>query len=266
MFSVPLLRSHATVSLVDRDRLQFYHANRSVILVSSAINFAKEEFEGKDKFIASVLAFHRLSFEQNGIIGSQLPGLDNAGLVKRNEFGDDAMVQDGNVLHFPETSELKELDVTLEDVISREPAIVGRSTAVLNARAGGGGDLKPTMLVVKVSWPTTGRVSETEFIRAARDAAAGKYEWARYHLPRVCRSRSVAPSPGSTLDLVAKLFDDAKFADGQSFVYERRVLRIIVQERLTPLRYLRSVRAIGQVFLDIACGTYDRFWFLSVFR
>ena len=68
MFSVPLLRSHATVSLVGRDRLQLYHANRSVILVSSAIKFV--EGEGLDKFIAIIIAFHCLSPEQNGILSS----------------------------------------------------------------------------------------------------------------------------------------------------------------------------------------------------
>ena len=66
MFSVPLLRSHATAGLVDRDRLQLYHANRSVILVSSAINFSEED--GRTKFIATIIAFHCLSLEQNGIM------------------------------------------------------------------------------------------------------------------------------------------------------------------------------------------------------
>ena len=59
--SVPLLRSHATVSLVDRNRLQPYHANRSVILVSSAIKFSKGD--GKDKFIGTIIGFYYLSLE-----------------------------------------------------------------------------------------------------------------------------------------------------------------------------------------------------------
>jgi hypothetical protein len=51
MFSTSLLRSHATVCLVDRDRLQLYHANRSVILVSSAINLS--EGNGLDQFTSA---------------------------------------------------------------------------------------------------------------------------------------------------------------------------------------------------------------------
>ena len=66
MFSVPLLCSHAAVSLVDRDRLQLYHASRSAILVPSAINFSKGD--GLDKLIALIIAFSRLSFRQNGIL------------------------------------------------------------------------------------------------------------------------------------------------------------------------------------------------------
>ena len=80
MFSVPLLRSHATAGLVDRDRLQLYHANRSVILVSSAINFAEED--GKTKFIATIIAFHCLSLEQNGIMETRVPR--NAKIVSQN--------------------------------------------------------------------------------------------------------------------------------------------------------------------------------------
>ena len=60
------LLSHATSGLVDRDRLQLYHANHSVILVSSAINFS--DGDGLNKFIAFFIASYCLSPEQNGIL------------------------------------------------------------------------------------------------------------------------------------------------------------------------------------------------------
>ena len=257
MFSVPLLRSHANASLVDRDRLQLYHANRSVILVSSAIDFAKEEREGKDKFIATIIAFHCLTFAQNGIITSDF-------LVKQDWFGEDKVVQNGNKLHFLD-SENKGLEVILEDVISREPAVIGRSTVVLNARVKGE-YWKTRPLIVKVSWPTSGRVSETKFIKKARKEAVDNHQWAVDHLPKVYRARDVIPTQDSIPNSVAGMFEGAKFLDTRSFVYERRVLRIIVQERLVPLRYLSSVRDIGQVFLDVACGTCDGFRFWLGFR
>lgn len=257
MLSVPLLRSHANVSLVDRDRLQLYHANRSVILVSSAINFAEEESEGKDKFIATVLAFHRLSLEQSGIIGSQIPGLEN---TRRKKFGKGQVVRDGNELYFPGGAKAKGLSVILGDVVVQAPEMVGRSTVVLDARVQGR-DPTETPLVVKASWPTSGRASETAFLEKACGAAVGKHAWAANHLPQIYRTEDIIPSPGSTPESVASLFDKPEFTDGWSFVYERRDLRIIVQEELVPLRRLPSVREIGQVFLDVACGTCDGFGF-----
>lgn len=98
MFSVPLLRSHATVCLVDRDRLQLYHANRSVILVSSAINFS--EGDGLDKFIATIIAFRRLSLQQNGVIESL--GDANAILMKHPVASSDQTVRSGNQLCIPD--------------------------------------------------------------------------------------------------------------------------------------------------------------------
>ena len=65
MFSDSLFLPHATVCLLDRDRLQFYHANHSVILVSTAINLLKDD--GLDKLIAIIIASRWLSLEQNEI-------------------------------------------------------------------------------------------------------------------------------------------------------------------------------------------------------
>ena len=247
MFSVPLLRSHATVSLVDRDRLQLYHANRSVILVSSAINFS--EGDGKDKFIATIIAFHCLSLEQNGILETRVPR--NAQLVSDTKIGEAQVVQRGSELHFAGIGEDKPFKVTLEDVISRDPAMVGRSTLVVNATSE---QWPKALLVVKISWPTSSRASEAAFIERAREKATGKHAWAAKHLPRVYYAEDVVFSTNSTLESVARLFDNPKF-EGKEFVYERRTLRIIIQERLYPLKSLASAKDIGQVFVDVACST-----------
>ena len=249
MFSVPLLRSHATVSLVDRDRLQFYHANRSVILVSSAINFSKGD--GKDKFIATIIAFHCLSLEQNGILETIVP--KNAELLSKSKHRQKGQVaQNGNKLHFFKNEKHESFEVELTDAISRDPAMVGRSTVVLNATSKKWPKVK---LVVKISWPTSGRVSETDFLKKASAMAEGDHGWAANHLPRVYYAEDVVFHPDSTLESVAHLFENAEFANGD-YVYERRTLRIIIQERLYPLKSLTNVKEIGQVFLDVACSTY----------
>ena len=255
MFSVPLLRSHATASLVDRDRLQLYHANRSVILVSSAINFSTDD--GKDKFIATIIAFHRLTFEQNGIL-SIIP--TNVKLLSKKVFSREVrVVQKGNKLHFSGNKELGEFNVELTDVISFDPAMIGRSTLVLNAESA----MFEGPLVIKISWPTSGRAPETDFLTKASDMAKGEHAWAANHLPKVHYAEDVTFEADSTLGSVAGLFKNAKFVNG-NYVYERRTLRIIIQERLYPLKSLTNVKDIGQVFLDVLCGTDSHLPSLSI--
>jgi len=244
MFSVPLLRSHATISLVDRDRLQLYHANRSVILVSSAVRFSGGE--GLNKFIAIVIAFHCLSFEQNGILDSLVKG--NSNLVKNSEIPEDnKVVQSNNELKFVDG---EEFTVKLGDVISRDPATVGRSTVVLEATSNRWSE----KLAVKVSWPSSDRVPETDFLKRANEEAENSDgKWAANHLPRVFYATDVDLGEKSTLKSVASLFEKADIVNGK-YAYERRTLRIIIQERLYPLKSLTNVRETGQVMLDVACG------------
>ena len=290
MFSVPFLRSHATVCLVDSNRLQLWHANRSVILVSSAINFLEEE--GLNKFIAVIVAFRRLSFAQNGIL--DFLSVDNANLTKKTDISqDDKMVLNGNKLVIPASGSEPQVTLTLGEVIYRDPAVIGRSTAVVKATITPpptkglvdkatptdppaehlvveatstnppakdlavketSTDPPPKHLVVKVSWPGSGRYPENKFLEAAIEEAGQEgEEWALNHLPKVIWSRDVGFVEDSTLKSVARLFQGAKFV-GNEYVYEPRTLRIIVQEELYPLKSLTNARDIGQVFVDIACS------------
>ena len=252
MFSIPLLRSHATVCLVDRDRLQLYHANRSVILVSSAINFSNGD--GLDKFIAVVIAFRRLSYGQNGILDTLVNG--NVDLLKsQNIPPENKVIQKENKLELTTTTKTgsqETFTVTLGEVISRDPATIGRSTVVLKATS----DRWPRInLVVKISCPGAGRVPEDEFLRTAVAAAEEPGgEWAAKHLPRIVWSGDVIFGADSTLESVASLFENAKF-EGRDFEYERRALRIIIQEELFPLKSLQNARELGQAFVDTACST-----------
>ncbi|KAF9789727.1 hypothetical protein BJ322DRAFT_1178609 [Thelephora terrestris] len=248
MFSVPLLRSHATVCLVDRDRLQLYHANRSVILVSSAINISTAP--GLDQFIAVIIAFHCLSLDQNGILHTFAEG--NAELVKdTNISSDDRAIQNQNELQIKVKEPKKGFTLTLGDVISREPAIIGRSTVVLRATSEKWPGEK---LVVKVSWPSYTRDSENEFVnKAIEEAKKEESTWAAKHLPKIWWAGDINFGTDSTFESVANLFEDATFAADGKFVYERRALRIIVQEELHPLKSLGNVKEIGQVFVDVAC-------------
>ena len=99
--------SHLTVSVVDRNRIRFYHATHSVILVSSAIAFSTfDEEDGLGKFIAIVVAFNQLSLGGNGILHELRNGLHfkvNEKVVMRALDKRDTRVvqiQEGNKLEF----------------------------------------------------------------------------------------------------------------------------------------------------------------------
>jgi len=64
----------------------------------------------------------------------------------------------------------------------------------------------------------------------------------------------------STRSKVERLLKKAMFMNG-GYEYERRKLRIIIQEQLYPLKALTNVKDIAQVLLDVGCGM----WFDSVF-
>ena len=255
-FSIPAFRSHITVGLVDRDRIQFYHANHSVILVSSAIDFSPSDHtDGLDKFIAIVIAFSRLSLRDNGILHNLHDGKlfrDNENLPTSNLAHGGIRMQEGNKLEFRGDKKTKPFTITYGEVISHEPSLAGRSTAVLHAKCS---KWKKLDLVVKISWPGSDRVAENEFIaravKTAKSTSANK--WALNHLPRVLFAQDVVFDSDSTHEKVASLFDNAEFVNGE-YKYERRVLRIIIQERLHPLKTLTNVKDIAQVLLDAACS------------
>ena len=260
MFSNPLLRSHATVCLVDRDCLQLYHANRSVILVSSVIDLFKGD--GLDHFIVVIIAFHRLSLKEYGTLDAFQ--MDDLKLVKDpKDSSNNQVVQNQNQLELTEDGSDKKFTVTLGDIISHDPAIVGRSTLVRRARS----DQWPNVnLVVKISWPKVGFGAESEFLeKAIEEAKKTEGGWATKHLPQMFWAKDIAFDEDSTLESVGNLFKDAKF-EGGGYTYERRILRIIIQEELYPLKSLTNVRDIGQVFVDIACSACPSRFLITAFR
>jgi len=91
-------------------------------------------------------------------------------------------------------------------------------------------------LVIEISWPGSCRVSETDFPKKANEETEktnGK--WATKHLPRVLFAGDIVFDERSTLESVAHLLENAKFVNG-NHAYKRRTLRVIVQERLYPLK------------------------------
>ena len=233
--------------------------------MTSAINFSLKNQTpggGLDKFIAIVIAFSRLSLRDNGILHNLYDGQmfrDNEKLVTSGGPYDAAKMQEGNELVLRGDDETDPFKLKFGEVISHEPSLAGRATAVLHAESM---RWKDTPLAVKISWPGSERVAEYKFLAKAVETANGSRddEWALNHLPQVLFSQDVPPGLDSIHERVESILEDNEFVNPKcEFVYERRTLRIIIQERLDPLDTLTDVREIAQVLLDVACSKCFRF-------
>ena len=207
VFSVHSLRSYATVCLVDCDRLQLYHAGRSVILISSAINLSEDN--GPDKFIAVVIAFRYLSPGQDGDPDTRLAEENTKPPKYPSTSSDDQAVQSGNRLEFTDTIEtglrIGFSAVSLGDgVISCDPATLGRSAVVPRAMPN--------------RWPGSDWDLEDECIdRAVKEARKADGEWATKHVPNMIRRKNFELGAGSTFfETVASLLEGVKFEGGTS--------------------------------------------------
>ena len=222
--------------------------------MSSAITFsAADDVEGLEKFIAIVIAFGRLSLRDNRILHDLGNGKlfhDNERLPKSKLPPKRLQIQEGNQLVLGGNRKRKPFTLTYSKVISHEPSLAGRATAVLHATSP---EWKNVDLVVKISWPGSGRVPEDKLVDEAIKQTKKTDRWAIKHLPRVLFAQDVAFESDLTNEKVARLFDNVRLVNGE-YKYERCTLRIIIQERLHPLETLTSVKDVGQVLLDTGCG------------
>ena len=220
---------HVTVALVDCSRIQFYHANHSAVLVSSVIDLSLHNDEGGiDRLIAILIAFRRLSLHDQTV--------HDAG-------------QNGMALRLGGNDKVEgPIDIELGVGISMTPSLVGRSTAVMH---GTSSKWPKSRLVVKVSWVDDSRIPEHEFMdKAVEEARKPGHEWALNHLPRFFYVEDINDQTDRS---VQELFKAARFAN-KEYAYEKRQMRIMVQECLHRLKTLANVNDIGQVMLDVTCG------------
>jgi hypothetical protein len=189
-----------------------------------------EEEGGIDRFIAILIAFRRLSLQEQTIVGAG---------------------QNGTALRLRGDSKVEgPIEVELGTGIFMAPSLVGRSTSVMY---GTSPKWPNSRLVVKISWVDDPRVSEQEFMdKAVEEATKAGHGWAVNHLPRFFYAEDV---DDATERSVQELFEVGRFM-GKKYTYGRRQMRIVVQEPLHPLKTLTNVKDIGQVILDVACGVY----------
>ena len=163
-------RTRPTIGVIDRDPIQFYHTNRSVILVSSTINNGTG---GLDKLVAIVIAFSRLSLRDNGIL--------------RNPTRMNCLRRTGTCTFTTSTPKLcafrKEGSWNLEEM--ERP---GRPLSRLASHRW----LGRLQFVVNVFWPKTGGGLEREFLqKAIREAERSTSKWSLKHLPGLLLAQDV---------------------------------------------------------------------------
>ncbi|PBK66012.1 hypothetical protein ARMSODRAFT_960459 [Armillaria solidipes] len=244
------LRSHALVTLIDRDRLQLKYYDRSSIVVSQAIDIADKE--ERRLFVAMLIGCHRLTLRQRGILHDILedPYIRSYGEMKGknpvNLFNGLKMTLQG--------ADGTDIFLTLGDIIHRQRGLIGRNTCVVLAHSSAWPNRD---LVVKISWPGVYRDSEKKLMDAAKAkademAGEGKTHWVLDHLPEILHSQDFRfNDEDSPQKRLMELLIEAKYADKKTFIYEERLLRITVSERLFPITDLTDVKDIAQVFFDI---------------
>ncbi|KAF9459038.1 hypothetical protein BDZ94DRAFT_1063880 [Collybia nuda] len=155
MLEFSALRSHALITLIERDRLQLVYADRSVIVTSSIINLRTND--GLDKFLAMLIAFHRLSPKQWGLLSL----IENPSLTKLNssKILSNSTTEDekhewlhGSTMRLQREGTEPDIRLKLGDVLYHQPGIIGRGTCVIEARCDS--EWTNQELVVKVSWPS----------------------------------------------------------------------------------------------------------------
>ncbi|KAK0189839.1 hypothetical protein F5146DRAFT_1224837 [Armillaria mellea] len=277
-------RTHCIGALVTMGRIQLLYYDRSIIIVCKPIEMFKSvkpsesttttktntntntnTTEITDEFGALLIALGRLTPKQRGIqeqfcldrtlienyetymkrCGKVKGAFDQRDIFKGVRFSLTLKTGKGD----------KVVEVTLGRIISRQPAIIGRHTCVVEAISNHK-EWKSKELVIKISWPAAERQSEADLVEIAREKARSmktgkKPDWALDHLPDILLCQDFAYDEDSTQANIAAFCRTAKCAENKTIDYEHRICRITVQERLYPLEQLKTVEEYAQVFFDI---------------
>ncbi|SJL08542.1 uncharacterized protein ARMOST_11908 [Armillaria ostoyae] len=275
-------RTHCLGALVTVGRIQLLYYDRSIIIVCKPIDMFKRgpDPSGKiitlseitDEFGALLIGLGRLTLKQRGIqeqfCVDRAPIENYETYMKRcGKVGQDFDQRDifkGVKLPLKLKSgkgdKEVEIEVTLGRILSRQPAIIGRHTCVVEAESAYEG-WRGKKLVIKISWPGFERKSEANLVKIARDKArtmktGKKPDWALDHLPDILLCQDFGYDADSTQANIVAFCKKAKCAENETMDYEHRICRIMVQEKLYLLEELRTVEEYAQVFFDILQSAY----------
>ncbi|THU84887.1 hypothetical protein K435DRAFT_806358 [Dendrothele bispora CBS 962.96] len=257
MLSSGLLRSHAVSAIIDSSRFQVAYYDRSKIVLSKVVDL--ETNSGQNFFLAVILQLAALSGSKSGLIPVTTarnhssiiqPPLNDEYLVelqsringekRKTRIGDKCGAFPGSYVF--SGCELKLANgktLKLEETLHRAHSIIGRGSTVIKAL------LEGKKVAVKLSFPGARREAEHDLIKRAQSQAKDEHLWAKNHLPTVLWSETYSPDkdvPETRLEC---------FLTPLGVRYEKRVLRIIVQEILHPITDLTDSQEVAQVLFDI---------------
>ncbi|KAK0231483.1 hypothetical protein IW262DRAFT_1292362 [Armillaria fumosa] len=245
------LRSHALVTLIDRDRIQLSYYDRSAIIVSQAIDLANEDDE--ILFIAMLIGCHRLTPKQRGILHDIIKDPYITDFNRFNAVSNDPTLLFSG-LEMTLKKDNKPITLILGTIVYRQRGLFGRDTCVVHATCT---EWEGKKLVVKISWPSALRKSEKTLLdiaiaKANEMAKPGETHWVLNHLPNILHEQDFKfDDDDSVQKIIAEMVNGGQYVGGRDGVYERRVLRIAVLEELSPITSLRNGKHYAQVFVDI---------------
>ncbi|PBK66026.1 hypothetical protein ARMSODRAFT_366773 [Armillaria solidipes] len=244
--------SSSKISRRTYDSQAFVSARRALDPIDEDEFARVPDDEQKRMFLAMPIGYHRLTLPQRGILDQIIedPYIKCFENIDRKNPG-----------HFfkglkvtLQKADKTNIVLTLGDIIHRQRHLIGRSTCVV---IGVSPEWPGIQLVVKISYADIHCDSEKKLVDAAKAkaremASGGKEHWVLNHLPQILHSQDFRfndkDSPQRSL---MELLTGAAYADRKTAIYEERLLRITVSERLFPITDLTNVKDIAQAFLDI---------------
>ncbi|KAJ7770470.1 hypothetical protein B0H16DRAFT_1410652 [Mycena metata] len=127
------------------------------------------------------------------------------------------------------------------ETIFQSHGIIGRGTCVSRAKMEVMGEQKD--VIVKWSWPAKTTTLEADLVKIATDLATSSGDsWVLNHLPNILHAEQKEFDEDSPQHHLSEHFGE---------VYELRVLRLVVQERLRPITELTTADELREAFHGI---------------
>ncbi|KAK0209362.1 hypothetical protein IW262DRAFT_1529108 [Armillaria fumosa] len=209
------LRSHALVTLIDRDRIQLSYYDRSAIIVSQAIDLANEDNE--ILFIMMLIGCHHLMLKQRGVLHDIIKDLYITDFCRFNKvLKDPKLLFSGLEMELQKNGE--NITLILGAIVYRQQGLFGCDICVIHATCT---KQKGKKLVVKISWPSTSHKSEKELLdiaiaKANGMAEDGKMHWVLNHLPNILHEQDFKfNADDSVQKLIAEMVNGGHLRNGK---------------------------------------------------